>query len=114
MNKSGIIKKLTEKTGGIYSEKFYSDLADDILRIKKYNLPDFNRQYDSWMDGLSSENRYYSTYIVSKFNMDNNTSFSSKMVLMIIREYCDHLGYTLSRGKDIVGRYFVITKFEPK
>lgn len=118
MNKNSIIAKIKQKTKGIYSEKFYFDLADDILGVKKYQLPKFARKHDEWIDKLlidvTEDEKLYSNTITRIFNEDHNTNLTPKRVFTIMAEYCKHLGYVYHKGKDIDGRYITITKYEPK
>ncbi len=114
MDKNQIIKTIKKKTRGIYSEKFYTDLADEILGVQKNNLIELYRTYNKWVDKLESDKKYYSDYIVFEFNMDNNTLYTPKRIMMIIREYCEFLGYVFEKGRDAKGRFFTITKYEPK
>jgi hypothetical protein len=114
MDKNQIIKTIKKKTRGVYSEKFYSDLADEILGTSNTKYQDENTNQIMFLDYLLSEQRYYSVEFVESFNKALNLNYSPKKVLMTVKDYVDHFGHVIEYGKSTKGRYFIITRFEPK
>jgi hypothetical protein len=68
----------------------------------------------SFFDQIISEKKYYSFEFVKSFNNQFNVNYSPKRVFMTAKEYAEHFGHVITKDRDFKGRYFIITRFEPK
>lgn len=116
MDKEKIVKIIKSKTKGIYSETFYGDLANEILGIRNPSkIPmDFSSSIIEYFDIITSEEKVYSRNFNNMLRAVTRLVISDKRIMMYLKEYSCHLGCVLFRGKDIKGRYFILTRFEPK
>ena len=60
-------------------------------------------------DNILSGTKEYTSEILSQYNLDDDSEeISSKMLFKELNKYCKSRNFNLTKGRDSIGRYFVI------